>query len=453
MKRALWIIVSAIMLISTVACNFSGTDSDLNSSDATNTPPVSSAVSATVPDDIPSSSENSDSESSDQKPSASQNSSASSNSSVSGGGQGDNPDTDHTAGNSRHYSYESLTDIQKTYYNALHTAVLEMQTHWIVLGEACENYKTDIAVVRNAIENDHPEIFWLPSYYATALNKEKNTALMYFSALSEGDPSYLITLSEKKIMEKELNEAVRDIASQVTATDPYEIELQLHDILCSRVSYSADQTDPLVYTAYGAIVKGKAICEGYTRAMQLLLEEFGIKSMPVVGVASGEGHMWNAVYIHGQWYNLDVTWNDTATGTLSHEYFNITDSQISIDHTFSKNFEEFLPGTLDDGTVSFNINRPMCDSEEYNYFVKTGFVFTPENISLLAEYLVSQDKSSVEVKFASYTFRNTFYANYQDYISRINNLLETDYSDCGFYIGGMSVSTMSLKLHKKTSAD
>ena len=60
---------------------------------------------------------------------------------------------------------------------------------------------------------------------------------------------------------------VKDGSSPVTASGHYEIELQLHDLLCGEAEYNDDADDPAIYTAYGALVNKKALCEGYSRAM------------------------------------------------------------------------------------------------------------------------------------------------------------------------------------------
>lgn len=352
-----------------------------------------------------------------------------------------------------HYCYSKLTDRQKEYYEVMHDAVNELQPSWIVLGEASRTYKTDVAVVRNALANDHPDIFWLPSYYATAIATSSagtSTVMVYFSVSSDSNPSYLMTISERDRKAAELEKAVKEITDKVTATDPYEIELQLHDMLCEAVEYSDRTDDPQVYTAYGALVNKSAVCEGYSRAMQLLLSRFGIPCVTVTGTAlsSGEGHMWNAVKLHGEWYHLDATWNDSTIGAVSHEYFNITDSLISLDHTFNKNYYEFEEGELDNGTLSFNTFRPICKGTEYNYFNRSGFVFFADGITALTGYITRVEDTAVEVKFSDTAFRDRFNADSDRFVQRINEQLRQDYPDCGFYIGAYSVSASVLRLYK-----
>lgn len=352
-----------------------------------------------------------------------------------------------------HYCYAKLTDRQKEYYEVMHDAVQNMQTEWIVLGKADKNYKTDVAVVRNALANDHPDIFWLPSYYATAIGTNSAgtpSTMIYFATSPEGNPSYLVKNSKKDDMADQLEKAVKEITGKVTATDPYEIELQLHDLLCETVDYSNNTNDPFVYTSYGALVNKKAVCEGYTRAMQLLLSRFGILSVNVTGIAGGEGHMWNAVYLNNEWYHLDVTWNDSAVGMVSHEYFNVNDTAILLDHTFNKNYYEFGEGQLDSGTLSFNIFRPAANGTEYNYFNRSGFVLSPDGISSLCDYLAKTEADTVEILFSNVSFRNEFDVDSDRFIKKINEQLSINYPDCGFHISGYVVSSSVLRLYNRT---
>lgn len=453
MKRIVALLAAVAMLLTVTACT-PGNTGDLPSSAVSNPIVPPSDISDTDP-----SSDRDPSSESSSRPSSSRLDSSVAGPSSSLGAEGPeeevfpHPDpTDEFSAHAAHYCYSMLTDRQKEYYEAMYGAVTEMQLSWVALGPADKDYKTDVAVVRNALANDHPGIFWLPSYYATALGTDASghsTALIYFSVSLESDPSYLILRSEKARMEQELRQAVTAITGQVTASDPYEIELQLHDLLCQRVDYSAQTSDPMIFTAYGALVNGKALCEGYSRAMQLLLNEFGIRSVTVTGVANNEGHMWNAVELDGEWYHLDATWNDTKGSSVSHEYFNLNDSLISLDHTFNKNYDQFDNGVLESGTVLFNTHRPICDGTEYNYFNRSGFVFFPDGIAALTAYLVRESSDSVEVRFSNTGFRDKFYSDPNRYILQINELLSSSYPDCGFYIGGFSVSSSVLRLYKK----
>lgn len=356
------------------------------------------------------------------------------------------PEEFHSAHTS-HYCYSKLSDRQKEYYDKMYDAIYEMNSGWITLGDADATYKTDIAVARTALSADHPQIFWLPSYYACATTNEGKTAVICFSYSPTNDQSYLILRSEKAAMTAALDAAIREITSQVTATDPYGIELQLHDLLVNRITYATNTSDPMVYNAYGALVKKSAVCEGYSRAMQLLLERFGITSVLVTGVAAGEGHMWNAVKLDGEWYHLDVTWDDMRTDMISHEYFNLSDAKISENHQINKNHTAFTAGELDNSGYSFNIKTPVCSGYKNYYFTKSGFVFAEDGEEALVDYIASSDKSIIEVAFSSTALRNLFDAEDQERVANINMLLALKYPEHTLQIGGYSISATVLRLY------
>ena len=440
MKKITAVILSVVLCLAFSACGSGDTASTVGSAPSSSLP--SSSPSSVIPSSSnPSSSEPSDISSGQvSRPEA-------------------KPEQDNTPNvtppentlHKDHLNYTVLSDIQKVYYEAMHTAVENMNSSWIALGPHTEKYAADIAVTRAALVSDHPEIFWLPSYYITAVGSDAEggkTALMMFSSSPEVSPAYSVNRSEKAYMAEELKAAVESIAARVTGTTPFEIELQLHDILCDMVEYSDNEADGLIYTAYGALVGGKALCEGYSRAMQLLLSHFGIYSTTVSGVAEGEGHMWNIVNIDGEWYHLDVTWNDLSKDTISHEYFNITDSEISLDHTFSKNYTEFTPEQLAGGQVSFNILRPSCTALDADYFVKQGFFFTPDKMLILAELLLAYDDSMVEVKFADSTVREDFVKNYNHYFEELNAEIMLTNPDAAFYVGRVAVSSLTMRIYK-----
>ena len=83
-----------------------------------------------------------------------------------------------------------------------------------------------------------------------------------------------------------------------------------------------DLDAPRAHEALGVFLDGKAVCEGYARAFQLLCQVNGISSAVIVGDGitedGTEGHMWNAVLLDdGYYYGVDSTWNDS---TRSNEY-------------------------------------------------------------------------------------------------------------------------------------
>ncbi len=301
-----------------------------------------------------------------------------------------------------YYHYKNLSELQKTAYNRMYEAVLTMPGGYIALGEYESLSESDVYLTAIALKNDHPEIFWLPYAWYIGETHDGQMAILFVNRVGDenGDiesfeATYVVGRADRDRMAAELAAAVTEIKNEVTATDPYEIELQLHDILAKRISYSAAaEPDTLAYTAYGALIRGEAVCEGYTRAMQLLLYEYGINSTTVTGFA-GEEHMWNLVLLEDEWYHLDLTWND-RDDLVRHTYFNLTDAAISKDHILNDDFSRF---SADDilGGEPFNFSLPPCRETVNCYFVKTGFTYE-NNLDELILKILAEDFTALEVK-------------------------------------------------------
>jgi len=107
----------------------------------------------------------------------------------------------------------------------------------------------------------------------------------------------------------------------------------IHDYLAATVSYVYGDD---VYTAYSAIVNRQAVCEGYAKAFSYFMNRLGIPSTYCTGTAGGENHGWSLVRLDGQFYNLDVTWDDPLglrEGDWRYDYFLRSDAEMAATHT------------------------------------------------------------------------------------------------------------------------
>lgn len=223
-----------------------------------------------------------------------------------------------------------------------------------------------------AFSLDKPQVFWLDNRFGYS-NTTGNTVLQLYSFLSaEQIEDYSQGLNEK------IKELHLGLLSDMTE---YSREIYIHDWLIQNCNYADDvvkiSDDFLSFTSFGALVKEKAVCEGYTRAMQMMLATVGIESFPVIGNGNDGLHMWNCVKIDNEWYYVDSTWNDTGKGS-GYDYFNITTEQLLYDHTimpvYSQLTEDQVCG-IDDGVAdSFNIIVPVCSATSQNYFVKNSLI-------------------------------------------------------------------------------
>lgn len=124
-------------------------------------------------------------------------------------------------------------------------------------------------------------------------------------------------------------------------------EKYVHDWICNNCRYdqrvfSGNMPDES-YSEYGVFVNKTAVCEGYAKAFDLCMRLLGNQDIIVTGTGyngeTTELHAWNAVCLDGNWYQVDVTWDApiTADGSdvVSYSYFNVTDSVMRKDHTYT----------------------------------------------------------------------------------------------------------------------
>lgn len=96
------------------------------------------------------------------------------------------------------------------------------------------------------------------------------------------------------------------------------LEKRLHDRICQMVTYEKRDPDyegetiQRVCTVVGALIDGRANCQGYTDAFYLLGTLAGLTVGRQNGYdATGGNHMWNTIHWTSGWYAVDVTADDT----------------------------------------------------------------------------------------------------------------------------------------------
>lgn len=113
----------------------------------------------------------------------------------------------------------------------------------------------------------------------------------------------------------------------------------IHDYLINQTVYNTKEERALEdHCPYGPLIEGKGVCDGYTRAAGMLLDAAGIENYYVDGSAGGEEHSWNIVKLDGQYYHLDVTWDDPVDPSgkqhLTYDYYLKSDADFLLDHTW-----------------------------------------------------------------------------------------------------------------------
>lgn len=272
-----------------------------------------------------------------------------------------------------YYYYNQLDDSDKRIYLTLYSSFMRFDD--AVTTPAEESSLKDIF---KAVLYDNPHIFWVEHDFEYVINENSIKFI----------PHYRYNVTESKAIKSQIDNKINhiiDIADNY-ATE-YEKELYIHDYICENTVY--DETID-GNTIYDALITGKAVCEGYAKTVQILLDRLDIDNYLVVGDSEFEGelgpHMWNIVTIDNQNYHLDATWNDNdKENDINYFYFNISDDEIKEDH--------------------FNISPTdnFCISDNANYFVQNesyieNFNSFNDHISRSAEILY-RGENKVEFLF------------------------------------------------------
>ena len=198
------------------------------------------------------------------------------------------------------------------------------------------------------------------------------------------DPSLMTTyLAEDESGNAEVISAVNYfINAHITPnmTD-LEKEIQIIKYLVANVTYDVEELasdSHLIndsYKAYGALVNRKAVCSGYAKAFDLMAKMCGLSTTVVTGEAINSSsqngpHAWNQINLDGEWYNVDVTFEDPITNIelgfnqLLNNYINRTDAEFATNHirvnghncTATKYGKDVVAYYLNTGVVDFNAN-------------------------------------------------------------------------------------------------
>jgi len=268
-----------------------------------------------------------------------------------------------------------------------------------------------------AFSNDNPEVFWISKVFKYGYYNGSNIVTLHS----------LFSKEEKERASEKFNNKILEIVSKVpkNASD-YEKELFLHDYIIDNCKYSKKASH--LFSAYGCLVDGEAVCEGYSRAAQILFSRVGIESRFVSGLMDGGMHSWNMIKVNGHWYQLDVT-GDAGGECQRYNYFNVDDDTIKRDHIIS----EQLPASQEwPQDKVYNFKLPLCNSMRENYFEKNAVKINSEiDLSKITNKIVEMAKNESKMLYIKVnkgvnidTIKNKLISGkIFEYIRKANNIL------------------------------
>ena len=195
---------------------------------------------------------------------------------------------------------------------------------------------------------------------------QEGDALMYgysgcrLSYSTGGYIQYTMAYHSNAQQEAKLTEAVAVAMTKLQLNGLSEAKkiTKIHDYICNNVDYEYNSKEEQIYTAYGALCTGKAVCQGYAVLFYRLCKEAGLSVRIISGTGNGGPHAWNIVRIGSKYYNMDCTWDGQDAATYN-EFLLKSEADFR-DHT-RESWKVAGSHYLDYTSAEFNTQYPMTE--------------------------------------------------------------------------------------------
>lgn len=223
------------------------------------------------------------------------------------------------------YYYDQLNKEQQRAYYAMKEGLLNVRDSFPVPMLS----QKELSDIYFMIRMDCPELFYSVTfsykYYAD-------------STAVEMTPKYLFPKDKIREHRQAMESRVKKLAHQAASLEEKEKELFIHDFIVNNVKYDKLKKE-YSHEIIGALGNGVAVCEGMAKAVKILCDELNLWCIIALSEANPDKgvkyrHAWNVIRIGGQYYHLDVTFDNTLSkdGTVRYDYVNLSDKQIFRDH-------------------------------------------------------------------------------------------------------------------------
>lgn len=281
--------------------------------------------------------------------------------------------------------YSQLNDEEKDIYNAVYNGVTEFKENIYIrnMPDSEEVFK-----IFRLMLSEHPEIFW------TKGNSTYNTAGIL-------KPEYLCTKAEAKEKTALIKEKTDQILADATGGE-YAKALYFFDYVVLNTEYDKDNIDnieivPEDSTIEGVFLENKAVCAGYAKAYQYLLNKAGMQAVCVSGDAvtpqGNSRHAWVYQQVNGEYCFSDPTWGDSYENGNSH-------SSDFASHTFFCRSGELFAPTHQVEDIYGNLSAPQ---DNLNYYKLNSLYFESYDFSEIRKAVkisITNNDPAIELEFA-----------------------------------------------------
>lgn len=179
----------------------------------------------------------------------------------------------------------------------------------------------EVKAVVSQVCLSHPEYFYVAAAYQCG-----TTGYGSYQRVVSIQPTYRYDKTTVATMMVTYNAAVDAIVAAAPADgSDFEKLLYLHDYFVENYSYDYTYT---IRDAYTFFVEKTGVCQAYMQALTATASKLGIESIPVTSASMK--HAWNLVKLDGEWYHVDITWDDVVSmpSHTSYTYFLQSDAGL-----------------------------------------------------------------------------------------------------------------------------
>lgn len=203
-------------------------------------------------------------------------------------------------------SYYSVSDVEQVIINALENFEDEVDISEYGVP------KDDIGDIVTSIIEKNAQLFYIEREYRVSYTEQTNETNSIIFCFKYSD-------SELGIKVNDFNSRVQLIVDEVmkSETDFDKIH-SCHDYIVKNYSYDETKGSS---DAYNMLLTGKGTCMAYTELFGYIMKQCGIEC--TVAKSEEINHIWNVVLLDGEYYNVDVTWDDPIGGvsfSTNHKY-------------------------------------------------------------------------------------------------------------------------------------
>lgn len=286
-----------------------------------------------------------------------------------------------------YYAYETLGESEKEIYQEILQA-LSTQSEYIDVSTLDTE---QLNLIFQYVMDDHPELFYVDGYQYKKYSLDGVVTKLQFYG------NYTMSQEEVASCREAIEGQVQKIYSKIPSSyDQYEIAKYLYDWIIEHTDYELQAQNN--QNICSVLITNKSVCQGYAKTYQYLLQRLGIEAVLVTGEANQDGHAWNLVKIHDQYYYVDVTWGDASyiytedsviqgMQPINYDYLLVTEEEISKTHTV-------------DGLLKLPETNCVTD----NYYVREKLLLDTYDEAVIEQIFqnaYAHNKAYVTIKFAT----------------------------------------------------